>query len=461
MDRRQFIVGTAAVVGAASVLVPAAPRAQTVRVRRNVMTMAPNDPFFSDYARAITLMHQLPSTDQRNWRNQALIHLNHCPHGAQDFVHWHRHYINFYEQIIGQLIGKPDFALAYWDWSYGTGIIPNPFYDVNALNVTYWKDPSNAQSNNWGPYEVTTTGVRILARGSGVQQSSAGGAFTPATLQSILNSTVFTNFTRSLEGTPHNNGHVVVGGSQGHMGDGMSPLDPIFWLHHCMVDYMWAAWQGKGNTTPPLSKNYDGQFVNGQGQPMPANSADSLDYSAMGYRYEGLTPISAPALMASARTNRRAAPVARTLASSAAPVVVSAPRITTLPLSATTTARRSLMAATPTSGTASRTLANIIVGSAPTIAPMVINVFLNNPAATAQTPYTDPSYVGSFSFFSGHRNHAMPMTYTLDMSATVSALAAAGKDTGKLELQLVPVMVAPYDGAPPTFTVNDVKITRS
>jgi hypothetical protein len=31
----------------------------------------------------------------------------------------------------------------------------------------------------------------------------------------------------------------VVGGD---MVTGGSPLDPVFWAHHCMVDYCWAKW---------------------------------------------------------------------------------------------------------------------------------------------------------------------------------------------------------------------------
>ncbi len=38
----------------------------------------------------------------------------------------------------------------------------------------------------------------------------------------------------------HNQVHVWVGGS---MGPGTSPNDPIFFLHHCNVDRLWAEWQ--------------------------------------------------------------------------------------------------------------------------------------------------------------------------------------------------------------------------
>ncbi|MFD2884266.1 tyrosinase family protein [Pseudomonas lini] len=40
----------------------------------------------------------------------------------------------------------------------------------------------------------------------------------------------------------HNNVHVWVGGD---MGLSSSPNDPVFFLHHCNVDRLWAAWQAK------------------------------------------------------------------------------------------------------------------------------------------------------------------------------------------------------------------------
>ena len=55
-------------------------------VRRNASTMTATDPFFSDYAQAVEAMHSLPTSDQRNWRNQALVHMRHCTHGTLNLL---------------------------------------------------------------------------------------------------------------------------------------------------------------------------------------------------------------------------------------------------------------------------------------------------------------------------------------------------------------------------------------
>ncbi|TIV60819.1 tyrosinase family protein [Mesorhizobium sp.] len=54
-----------------------------------------------------------------------------------------------------------------------------------------------------------------------------------------------------LELYPHNNVHNCVGGSPynngkgGYMQNNLSPLDPIFWLHHANVDRLWDVWTRK------------------------------------------------------------------------------------------------------------------------------------------------------------------------------------------------------------------------
>ncbi|KAI9168303.1 hypothetical protein H9P43_007675 [Blastocladiella emersonii ATCC 22665] len=53
--------------------------------------------------------------------------------------------------------------------------------------------------------------------------------------------TSFGDMSRTIEASPHNQYHMLIGG---HMGDpNISPADPIFWLHHNFVDLLWAAWQ--------------------------------------------------------------------------------------------------------------------------------------------------------------------------------------------------------------------------
>ncbi len=53
--------------------------------------------------------------DRRNYNNQALIHQNHCQHGWERFLPWHRAYLYEFEQNLQDF--APDIMVPYWDWT--------------------------------------------------------------------------------------------------------------------------------------------------------------------------------------------------------------------------------------------------------------------------------------------------------------------------------------------------------
>jgi tyrosinase len=95
-----------------------------------------------------------------------------------------------------------------------------------------------------------------------------------------------------LESQPHNNVHGAVGG---FMSDFLSPVDPIFFLHHTNIDRLWDVWTRRQEAPPPpqlalpekgddLSWWQDEQFLffsdeNGE----PVFNATVKDYKAMSF----------------------------------------------------------------------------------------------------------------------------------------------------------------------------------
>jgi tyrosinase len=53
--------------------------------------------------------------DSRNYNNLALIHQNHCQHGWERFLPWHRIYLYEFEQALQD--HYPDVTIPYWDWT--------------------------------------------------------------------------------------------------------------------------------------------------------------------------------------------------------------------------------------------------------------------------------------------------------------------------------------------------------
>src|SRR5262245_34028688 len=74
------------------------------------------------------------SEDSRSYNNLALIHQNHCQHGWERFLPWHRIYLYEFEQALQDHC--PDVTMPYWDWTmaqyspatpYKGAIIPSSF----------------------------------------------------------------------------------------------------------------------------------------------------------------------------------------------------------------------------------------------------------------------------------------------------------------------------------------------
>ena len=53
--------------------------------------------------------------DRRSYNNMALIHQNHCQHGWERFLPWHRVYLYEFEQALQDVC--PGITIPYWDWT--------------------------------------------------------------------------------------------------------------------------------------------------------------------------------------------------------------------------------------------------------------------------------------------------------------------------------------------------------
>ncbi|NEP56269.1 MAG: tyrosinase family protein [Symploca sp. SIO2G7] len=488
LSRRKFIAASGATL-ALSLVSPKKASAQSLRLRRDLTKMAPDDRFFQQYSEAITRMHQLPESDPRSWRNQAIIHANFCPHGTLDFLHWHRHYITFFEQICGQLIGEPNFALAYWNWSNEQGRIPEPFFTDGPLNVEFWNDPSDYNSSDWGPIE--TVGIRGLTQTIGLQDLRGGDVFTEDEIEQIRRNSNFNLFSEELEGTPHNIGHVLLGATNssppfGHMYSGLSPLDPVFWLHHCNVDRIWAEWQAAGNTTPSNSDEYNQQFVNAEGDLVRVTANDTRDFTALGFTYEttlsdlrspvvltlGNTGLDTPTpvlseFLASADVGLRELGKADNTEVSnidlATSIPVQADHLLTNLFGSHAFKTTSFLSTPRIAVEGDRILAVLknITPPSPTDDAIVVKIFVNCPYLSATTPSDDPHYAGSFSFFGQNKQGMAKLEFVIDITKPLRYLAEKGRLVDNhVDIQLMPLAVVAEGRKQASFKVETIEIIR-
>lgn len=255
-------------------------------VRRNANTMTADDPVIVSYANAVQAMQALPETDPRNWNRWADIHRLYCPHSNWLFLPWHRIYLYQFERICRQLSGDPAFALPYWNWTENA-TIPAALHD-GVL------DDSTRAAGETGP----VGGAAVAA--NAIESILAEQNFVLFASGSIRADQAQTDRSTSgpLESVPHNTVHSDIGGGDwppsGNMGTTrFAARDPVFWLHHNMIEYLWIHWNvtlGRRNTDHEawVGRTFD-EFFDEHGAPLTGLSASvawSILYPLLAYRFE-------------------------------------------------------------------------------------------------------------------------------------------------------------------------------
>ena len=408
--------------------------------RRNIANLAPNDPILQNYRAAISAMKALPNSDQRNWMNQADIHFNHCSHGNWFILPWHRPYLLCFERICQKLSGNAQFAIPYWNWAEHP-TVPDVFYaSGDVLNDT----------------------TKTLPQGTPI----AAEFVSHSVLEGILDETNFQVFGSyksttqqgpggigRIEGTPHNNVHTSIGG---HMGAFHSPLDPIFWTHHAMLDFCWVDWnfnrQNQNPNDPAWYNLHFTDFVDENNNSVDVSAAITQLFPIFSYQYEPSqigtsiaqlqvrTQAEADALKAFVQRGGNAEIPIQARFRFAQPTAVTVGRAAPVQLKIE---RGVLERALAAAGTG-RVLLTLQQVEPPAAADFFVRVFVNAPGpVSADTPISDPHYAGSFAFFldaTAHQALAMGRPgFVVDVSETLRRIGPSDK----LTLQFVAV---PYPG---------------
>ena len=207
-------------------------------------------------------------------------------HNGQDenfFLPWHRMFVLAFENVIRSVTGEPNFTLPYWSYTdSGNAALPSQFRQSGSAQFGALYRPN---------------------RNSGV---NGGAAIQPAGVLNldVLGSPTYApdgadqGFCANLDGGLHGAVHVGVGDSSTGMGVvPWAASDPIFWVHHCNIDRVWASWNAGGGVNPTDSAFVAKPFA------FAAPSGTEVDYivgnmlstGSAGYSYDHLEGASATA----------------------------------------------------------------------------------------------------------------------------------------------------------------------
>jgi tyrosinase len=503
ISRRRFLAASGAAVLASGIkFSPAQAQPGGPFVRKSLLDPQIG-PVLDSYRKAITAMLQLPATDPRNWYRLAFIHALDCPHGNWWFLPWHRGYIGWFEQICRQLSGDPTFALPYWDWT-ATPSLPAPFGDNSVLNpsnpafidslqnfsnqfanpvTTMYQNFTQAQQAQLqlrpGNEDAPTFLAQITSTDPDSQeffpiaearQSSFDGGFPQTvsidTIHSALAPTSFSDFASLpapnhsgggqsnkgvLESQPHDNVHGAVGG---FMGAFLSPVDPIFYMHHSNMDRLWDVWTRKQQKLglPLLPQNADLStwqqepflfYVDTEGKPVALNTAGAYaSTTVFNYSY---TPGSGEDVI----------PEAAPLALAAHPMVMSSLSRSVLDFQGSTVGSAKLAAdSIKSSGEKGgrEVVARITLTLPAHSRAARFHVLLNPPPNVANVSFNDPSFAGTITPFGHHgRGHmAGPVSFDVPLTGAIKKLRRANRwdPNQEMRVQVVPdttgITAAPF-----------------
>jgi polyphenol oxidase len=450
------------------------PASQPVRVRKSAFELdAPEVSKLKAAYAALRRLYENRPNDPRNWYYQGVVHCWYCSgaldsiwgpeiHGGWFFLPWHRCYLYYHEQILADLINDPTFTLPYWDWDTpGRNRFPPPYLDP--------PDQTNPLFDVFRAVDASTlipdflTGPDTMMRVMGQSTFALfGGAGEGVSGQS-----------GRIEGAPHGGVHLwttnptTLVPPQVNMGVlGTAAFDPVFFAHHANIDRLWQVWLDTAATPPHANPSEDawGQqtFVFYDGRRLWSQIAveQVVDSQAsLRYRYQPptLPPAPpgppAPAVVAAA-TPPRSAP-ARVASSTVLEIAAPAggasltPEPHTLRVTAPPTAASTLstMAAAPAQR---RVVLHIDGVEVPSDRAALVNVFLNQPDATAATLTSDPGFVGSIvlvpnTVAGGHSHHTVQRNFAFEVTDKIRAAPPA--PGGELSVTLVPFQ---GDGTPPS-----------
>jgi tyrosinase len=274
-----------------------------MHIRREVRSLGPGDPTLSHYADAVAEMEgRSERGDPTSWLYQAAVHgteapsplaeWNQCTHNTWFFVSWHRIFLYYFETIVRSVIkdlhgadAAESWALPYWNYCRGGeyATLPDAFRDDTGGNALYVaeRDPV---INAGGELEAPSVeSDKALGRPEFIGRAMFGGKREKVTQFGEKTSRGV------LEGTPHGTVHDGVGGRGGWMANILTAAkDPIFWLHHCNIDRIWAQWVAQGGANPPEGAWLDQpfSFYDAEKNLVAKTCGEVVDTKALDYEYD-------------------------------------------------------------------------------------------------------------------------------------------------------------------------------
>ena len=371
------------------------------------------------------------------------------------FLPWHRMHLMSFERLVRRISGATHFTMPYWNYTDPVRRSLPP--QLRSPHDPLWKPLFRADRN---------PGIN-----DGLPIDQVGEA--PLGLNAMM-SAVYADtrdgdagFCANLDNAPHSSVHVDVGTREKGMGAvSWAANDPIFWLHHCNIDRIWASWNRAGGRNPTdegfLSRVFT--FVDETGKPLQRTVADVLDTVPLGYVYDRYLARPAGSVLFPGISGLRFTTHAASRNLSGSVALGAAP--TLVRLAADGDSR--YFARLRTASVARRPFYLRVAGVRITRQPGVSYELHLDPMPPAAPDRTSRSYVGTINVFgaivhgthtgAGPAPYTNPRNYSFVITDLVRNLLQAGRLTEPPSVMLVPTGTLRSGAAP---TVDHISLVSS
>ena len=235
--------------------------------------------------------------------HQAMMQINPDPaHGGPAFLPWHRYYLRHLELDLQEI--DPSVTIPYWDWTRDRSTTGAP-WTADLMGGSGRRQDGQVMT---GPFAYSTGNwpitvkdfprqpdflTRILGLGSLPERRDVARILRRVPYDARpwnFRTDPRRSFRAALEMGPHNSVHTWVGGN---MASAASPNDPVFFLHHAMIDRLWAKWQKlhpteryMPKTGAPRGHNLDDPMWPWRTERPPVTPRSVLEHRALSYRYD-------------------------------------------------------------------------------------------------------------------------------------------------------------------------------
>ena len=307
-----------------------------MRVLKNVSNLTPGEK--TAFVNAVLALKKQPSVlspgQQGRYDDYVLLHMNAMMAGTPDldpaqpdfmpgwahdgpaFFSWHRVLLLQFENDLQVASQDPSVTIPYWDWTDpaswpftndflggdGTGrhkqVQTGPFaFRSPARWTLIVKDQPSDPDYLQRQFGADST-APSLPTASDVSDAIGTAPYSTPPWKGTAAGPGSSWRFQTQYGV-HNLVHRYVGGTMGNM---TSPNDPVFWLHHCNIDRLWAQWRGQHPTEAaylptaggPTGHNLNDNMIFSAAPPAPwaglYTSQSVIDHHALGYQYDSELP---------------------------------------------------------------------------------------------------------------------------------------------------------------------------